>query len=289
MNASDQPQAQVAPQTYLAYHQFFWLKVSPVLTAVCILAYIVDRPVGGPSGGSWLGYGLGSLSFGLMIWLMWFGVRKRQYGSSRAPLMGWLSAHVYLGLTLLVIVPLHMAFQVGFNIHTLAFAVMIATILTGFVGILLYDRLPAQITRNRPGQELAGLYEQIAEIDSDCRNHAAELPDPFVAALRDSLEETYIGGGLIAQLRGRDKNCGTERALETVNALNRRPGVDAENRADIRALIEDLSIKRRVLVRIRRDIRYKALLDTWLILHVPLAFASVLLVAVHIFVVFYYR
>ena len=77
--------------------------------------------------------------------------------------------------------------------------------------------------------------------------------------------------------------------LAEVQKLSRRSRVDNENRGDIRALIEDLSIKRRLVMRIRRDIRYKAFLDTWLVLHVPLAFASVALVAVHVFVVFYFR
>ena len=53
-------------------------------------------------------------------------------------------------------------------------------------------------------------------------------------------------------------------------------------------LLERLAIKQSLLGRVRRDVRLKALLDTWLVIHVPLALATVAAVAVHVFVVFYY-
>ena len=54
-------------------------------------------------------------------------------------------------------------------------------------------------------------------------------------------------------------------------------------------LMQLLARKAAILAHIRRDLRYKAWLDIWLILHVPLAFASVLAVAIHVVAVFYYR
>ncbi len=69
----------------------------------------------------------------------------------------------------------------------------------------------------------------------------------------------------------------------------RRWDVPAESRDQVRALIEALSLKRRLLARVRRDVQYMALLDVWLVVHVPLAFGSVAALAIHIFVVFYYR
>jgi len=53
---------------------------------------------------------------------------------------------VYLGASLLVIATLHAAFQVGWNVHTLAYALMVVVILSGFYGVYAYLRYPPRIT-----------------------------------------------------------------------------------------------------------------------------------------------
>ena len=290
MSATDQRAPErVAPHSYLAYEGYRWLKLSVLALALALAAYAFDRPAGGPNGGSWLGYTLGTIATACILWLLWFGVRKRRYTTRGAPLRGWLSGHVYLGIALLVIVPLHSGFQFAWNVHTLAFGLMAATIATGMIGILFYDRVPARITRNRPGQELRALYEQIADLDAECRQQAVALPDEFARAVKTSIEETEISGSLLAQLSHRTAQCGTTRALAEVEERARLGGLSADSRDQVRALIEALSLKRRLLARVRRDVQYMALLDVWLVVHVPLAFGSVAALAIHIFVVFYYR
>ena len=71
------------------------------------MAYAWHQPAVKPYGGTWLGYTLGSIGALLVLWLMWFGVRKRRYSSNAGTVQGWLSAHVYLGTSLLVIATLH--------------------------------------------------------------------------------------------------------------------------------------------------------------------------------------
>ena len=54
--------------------------------------------------------------------------------------------------------------------------------------------------------------------------------------------------------------------------------------ANVEAPMRELLIKQ-----IRRDVRFKGLLDLWLIVHVPFAFATCAAVIAHVFVVFWYR
>ncbi len=281
------PQEIVAPSSFLAYdsYRFLWLALG--LSAVAIGAYLLDAPPGGRSGGSWLGYTLGTLAFTAMLWLMWFGVRKRSYASRGAPLRAWLSAHVYLGLALIVVMPLHSAFQFGWNVHTLALVLAALAIATGIAGIAFYSQVPTPMTRNRPGEKLDSLLEQVAGLDARCRAAAAALPDAYARAVESSIANTRIGGGLHTLLRG-DRGSATRDAIDRIKGESSEMLLHADRERHL-LVIEMLMLKERLLRRIARDLRYKALLDLWLLLHVPLAFAAVAAVVVHVFVVFYYR
>jgi hypothetical protein len=276
----------IGPRSFLIYRRYRYLRVSLLFTALAIGAYAYHDPVGGPSGGSWLGYSLGAMATLTILWLMWFGVRRRRYHSTGAPLQGWLSAHVYLGTILLWVVPLHSGFQFDWNVHTLAYALMVGAILSGAVGILFYGIVPTPMTRNRSGEKLEAILEEIADLDAECRLLAVELPDTFAQAVALAVDETRIGGSFLRQLAGRDEECGTTRALEII----RDPDVDLDSseREQARRLLALLSLKQVLLARARVDLRYKALLELWLLVHVPLAFATVAAVGVHVFIVFYY-
>jgi hypothetical protein len=277
----------IGPQSFLAYQRFRYLKLALVALSAAVATYALHEPPGGPSGGSWLGYTYGGIATGLILWLLWFGVRKRSYRSSGAPVQGWLSAHVYLGIALLLLVPLHSAFQFGWNVHTLAYALMSAVILSGMVGVYVYASVPSAMTRNRPGQKLEALFRQIADIDSELKSLASGLPDEFARAIAESIGQTRVGGGLRQQMQVREKDSPTEQALASIRDFSQETS-DPVQRGDARRLVELLALKETQLRRIRRDLRYKALLDLWLLLHVPLSFATVAAVAVHVFVVFYY-
>lgn len=277
----------IGPRSFLEYARYRYLKVSLVLLLASMAIYLVEDPPGGRSGSSWTGYGLGTLAALMIVWLMWLGLRKRSYRDVGAPLQGWTSAHVYLGTSLLLLVPLHCAFEFGVNVHTLAYALMCGVIATGIVGVGVYALVPTSITRNRNNTTLDALLERIAEIDADCRVAAENLPDLHAKAVITSIEETLIGGSLTAQLAGRDPACGTTRALRSLRGSE----IDLQGDARLQELklIELVARKELLVNQIRRDVRLKGLLDLWLVLHVPLAFATVAALLVHVFVVFWYH
>jgi hypothetical protein len=139
----------IGPRTFLEYQNYRYLKIAMGLLLLSTIAYLASDEPGGRSGSTWTGYGLGTLAAGIIFWLMWLGVRKRDYASAGAPLRGWVSAHVYLGTTLLLLVPLHSAFEFGINVHTLAYVLMCVVVFSGVLGVGLYALVPTSMTMNR--------------------------------------------------------------------------------------------------------------------------------------------
>src|SRR5207245_11306630 len=86
----------VVDQSYLRHREYLYLKLSLFSLAAAIVAYVASRPRGGGNGGTWLGYTLGVISAGLIVWLMLLGLRKRSYQAGGVMLSEWVSAHVYL-------------------------------------------------------------------------------------------------------------------------------------------------------------------------------------------------
>jgi hypothetical protein len=277
----------IGPRTFLEYERYRYLKVAVALLVLSMVVYVVDDPPGGRSGSSWTGYGLGTIAAATIFWLMWLGIRKRSYAATGAPLKGWVSAHVYLGTALVFLVPLHSAFEFGWNVHTLAYVLMCVVCLSGVLGVAFYALVPTSMTRNRNNITLDAMLERIAEIDSECRMAADGLPDYYAQAVVTSIDGTRIGGSLRSQLSGRDDDCGTSRALRQLRTSE--IDLDGDAKEQERKLVELIARKELLLKQIRRDVRYKGLLDLWLVVHVPFAFATCAALIVHIFVVFWYH
>jgi hypothetical protein len=277
----------VAPESFLVHRRMRYVKVMVALILLSVTAYVLWEPEGGQqNGGTWLGYTLGTIGALLIVWLMLFGIRKRRYGPGHWNLKGWLSAHVYLGLSLIVVATLHCAFQFGWNIHTLAYVLMMIVILSGVVGVVSYARLPSLMTRNRQSQTLGSMALDMLELDRQAGEHALALGDEFADEVKRSRTETRLGGGAWRQLSGRDPRCGTTAALRNVRAL--ADGVPPEQRERAASLVVALQRKQEMVNRARRDIRLKGLLDIWLYIHVPLSFALLAALTAHIIAVFFY-
>ncbi len=263
------------------------MKWSLAIVLLALALYIFHEPAfGEANGGTLLGYILGGFGAFLILWLMWFGVRKRQYGGKGASVEDWLSAHIYLGLALIVIATLHTGFQFGWNVHTLAYVLMMVVILSGVVGLFMYLNVPELMTNNRRGMTLSQIMREIADLDAECREAALGLGDEINRIILAAAQETRIGGGLIRQLSGDDPDCPTQAVIRDVKHL--ADNAPPEQSEGFRSLLALLARKEDLLARARRDVRYQGMLDIWLYLHVPLSFALLGTLIAHVVAVFFY-
>lgn len=276
----------VRHQSILEYAHFRWFKAALWLSVIAGAVYLWHEPPLKPYGGTWLGYTLGTVGAVLILWLLWFGVRKRVYGSRLGTVQGWLSAHVYLGTALLVVATLHTGFELGWNVHTLAYVLMVATVASGFYGVYVYLSVPGLMTDNRGDETLDAMLLKIADLDREIREKALSLPDTILKVINASLDGTRLGGSLARVVTGRDRGCPTAAAVRELPEVGKRlTGEAAKLNHEVYTLLLQ---KNEILARARRDLAFKARLDLWLYFHVPLAIALLAALATHVVSVFLY-
>jgi hypothetical protein len=286
-----------AHEGFLTHRRGFWWKVALALSLVVTAAYALVDQSPRPNGGTALGYSLGTLGALLILWLSLLGLRKRIITRGAYSLKAWTSAHVWLGLSLIVIGTLHSGFQFGWNVHTLAWGLMMVVILTGLYGIIVYARLPEQLSANRQEVTQPQMLEAIRALDAQLDTAAQPLGPDNAALVRLSLEKTDIGGNLWQRLGGSYAGDGNARALAAIRAEvdrqrlagnfgNTGPAGRPEPRlAQILFLLER---KEAALAQARRHIGLKSRLEIWLYIHVPATFALLAALAAHITSVFLY-
>lgn len=290
-------------QSFLSYRRKRYLWVALALCVAAIAAYIWHQPRSSPNGGTWLGYTLGTIGALLILWLTALGIRKRSYKSRLGTVQGWVSAHVYLGLALIVIATLHTGFQFGWNIHTVAYALMMLVIISGVVGMSAYLRLPAEMSQNRASLTREQMWTELDDLDQRCIRIAGALPGEFKDAASSNRDRTRIGGSALAVLTGVDRsqvmlpeaggaavlqsNPDQSRLLEWLGMQLARSS-DGERSRTIGELISVVSARRVVLKRLRRDAQIRGWLDVWLYVHVPLSTGLLGALIAHIVSVFVY-
>jgi hypothetical protein len=284
--------------------RYLWWSLALIATALAL--YATQRGAHPPRGDTWQGYTLGTLAALLVVWLALLGIRKRRYASGLGSVQGWTSAHIYLGLAVIVLATLHCAGQFHWNVHTAAYLLMVAVVLSGVVGVLGYLNYPRQLSVNREGGSRAQLFAELFDLDRLGRELGQKCDPLIAAAVKSSIERTTIGGGVMAQLFAIDRSWFDSGLAE---AQTGKPGLagNADQRAvidyvasrvpradkraeagNLQALVLLLCRRQTVLRRIRRDIQLQGWLKIWLYIHVPLTFAALAALIVHILTSFLY-
>ncbi len=289
-------------ESILAFNKRRYLWLSLLISALAIAAYWINDPQEPPNGGTTLGYTLGTIAALMILWFTFLGVRKRRYSSTLGTVQGWLSAHVYLGIALVVIVLLHTGFQFGTNVHTLAFALMVLVVASGLYGVVIYIRYPERLSKNRDGANRSELHDQLGDIDRRSKRIAETLPQEFQELVTSGISRTLLGGSVWARLRGKDQsqvvlqrgggsevvaNAGQEAALDWLAEQQSRSD-DPEVAAAIGELSALIRNKRRLLKTLTEDMRLQATIEVWLYVHVPLTAGLLMALGVHIITVFMY-
>jgi len=302
-------------ESFLRHARWRYLKAAVALCVVSSALYLWHDPLDGPNGGTWLGYALGTLGALMIVWLAWLGMRKRQYASNLGSVKGWVSAHVYLGLALLVVATLHTGFQFGLNLHTLAYVLMVLVVASGVWGIAVYTRYPRMITDHRSQATREAWLEEVLELNERAIALADRIsPDVHRFVLR-SAERLRLGGSWREQLFYKSGDAaGTELGALTEILRKKLTASEAERAAvtdseqvilltddkimmserdpaieRLKQLLELLTRRNDIAARVNQDVQMHGRLQIWLYVHVPLTAALLAALTAHIVAVFLYR
>jgi hypothetical protein len=290
-------------QSFFNYRKYRYAIRATLLGVLAIAAYIFSPLRGQSSGGTWLGYTLGTIGALLIVYLSWYGVRRRTFGKGGST-TGWLSAHVYFGLVLVLVATLHCGFQFGLNIHTATYVLLVLVVGSGCWGVYAYARYPSMIIRQRGNVSRAELIEEIHQLDGRALKLASVLPADVHDLVADTIHRTQVGGSVWAMLRGYDEStmllpAGAGAGARIVSNQNQRALIealagrltaqtDSGEIGKMHTLLDIVARKAALVGKLQKDVQLQGLIQFWLYLHLPLCFALLVALVAHILAVFFY-
>lgn len=272
--------------SFLTYGSGRWFWISFASAVGLVLHYVNYRSRTVAYGGSIEGLLYGVVGTALIGVLMYLGIRRRSYSSHTGTLQGWLSAHVYLGLLTLLVIPLHAGFRFGWDVHTLAFVLLAIVVLSGVGGVLLYRILPSRLTKFEARQQADKIDPQLARLLADMhalvKDKSNALVDIYRAELAASQQRMPSGWSL---LRGQTRDILAERSADLAA---KAAVVPLEEQATFQVLSQLLLKKAQLELNLLQQMQLRNALKAWLYVHVPVSIAMVCAVVVHLIVVFWY-
>ena len=289
-----------------------------VLFTVVYVAYAVNAP-SGPRGGSAVGLSFGVIGFGFMIFAALLGARKRVPTWRIGRAQAWMRGHLWLGLLSLPVILFHGGFHFGGTLTSVLMWLLIITVVSGVFGAALQHYVPRVMTTDvkletiydeignvrkllreeadrgveaicgplgiaksaKEDAQRAGGFSALrtmgtasggAAVAAAAENvvlteeESAPLRKFYLSEMRPFLEQPKLRG---ARLGDADKANGAFSGLRTLMPQAAQAAVQD---------LEDICDEARQLV---RQERLHRLLHGWLLVHIPISLALILLGAVH--------
>lgn len=266
--------------------KYLWWQLVIILAG--IVSYVYVEYGFHPEVSFWFDYLSGGLGALIILWLTYYSKRKRSYKSRLGTTRGWLSAHVYIGLSLIVLVTLHTRFDFHWNIHLLAYILMLLVILIGILGVFLYFYYPKIITANAAQTTKQQRLKRIQELDKQCLSVASSIDEHTHSLVLNSIQQSTIGGGTWQQLTaGLHPHKQQEAIIQSISD-RMSTNQDAQISSKLRQMLDLLTRRKDIYNRIQNEIRYTARMTVWLYIHIILTYALLAALLVHVITVFMY-
>lgn len=275
-----------------------WMVVSCWILALSIAIYVPYAIFSKVDGGSAVGLFFGIVGFGFMLFAAALGIRKRFPIWRIGRAQHWMRGHLWLGTLALPLILLHAGFHFGGWLTSILMVLLIIVTVSGLIGAYLQHTLPTRIMRE-VGFET--IYDQIDHV----RDGLVKEAEQRLGTIAEELAPGRgAGATVVLTYLGTVPEINTELAeLNSIFEKEIRPYLANEvKRSRLRlrdnsarlferlrhmlperahptaAAIEEICEEKRQL---DRQIVLHRTLHAWLLCHIPLSLAVIVLGFVH--------
>lgn len=280
------------------------------LATVVYIPYALRAPQG-PTGGSVLGLTFGIVGFLLMIFVGLLGLRKKFPVWRVGRAQSWMRGHLWFGLLSFPLILFHGGFHFGGSLTRALMWMFIFVWVSGILGAALQHYMPRFQTAQLP---METIYEQIDRVRGQLAEEAGQLVEETCSALEGEVSRASerqramsasagtqggltVASGLQAnqqvstqlrQLLDDEMRPYLERA--GTHAMNLGRGVQAQKMfqqfrvllpPELHSNLDDLENICEEKRQLDKQSRLHKMLHGWLLVHIPLSYALLLLGAVH--------
>jgi hypothetical protein len=257
-----------------------WAVIAAVALVISSVAYVfyASRQPGGPRGGTPIGLAFGIAGYLLMLFEGLLGARKKVPVWRLGRAQTWMRAHLWLGMITLPLILFHAGFAFRGPLTFVLMLLFFVVYASGIVGAALQHYLPSMITSRVP---LETIYEEIPHVRRQLRDEADALVDSLAVEVEHDDKVRFRESYRTAIRPFLDEpHPDTELAKErkaTVLFESLRRGLPAALHPAVGGL-EGICEEERQLILQRRIYHW---LHAWLLVHVPLSIALLVLGGVH--------
>lgn len=245
-------------------------------TGVVFLAALIGyapyavRTPGGPRGGTAIGLAFGIAGYAVMLFEGLLGVRKKVPIWRLGRAQTWMRGHLWLGVLTLPLILFHAGFAFRGPLTAVLMALLVIVVASGVAGAILQHYLPRMITTRVP---METIYEEIPHVRAQLRDEAEQL----VTALAVEAEHDD-------KVRFREAYAHSIRPFLEAPETAASPIFESLRRttpAAFHPALDDLENICQEELQLSSQRRLYHWLHAWLLVHVPLSVALLLLGGIH--------
>jgi hypothetical protein len=260
-----------------------WTYAFVVAVVLCVLAYLVNGLVSEVNAGNWWGLTYGMLATALMLGAALYGIRRRKLNTDIGKSRTWVQFHIYGGTVFMLLIFMHSGFHLPSGMmNWWLWLLSLWVTVSGIVGVALQKWIPKLLTS---GLAIEAIYEQIPELVAQIRDRAEKLAGTCADPVRDFYQRNVAGAMAGPNPRAIyyiDITGGIQSRMKQFEYL--RQFVSGGEREKV----DELSSLYKTKLELDAHYTLQKALRWWLYTHVPISLVLIVLVALHVYAVWYY-